>query len=191
MGLDEVVQIFATADFRWWVAGGRALALHVGDSWREHGDTDVGLCRRDAPAVLQVLAGWDLHVASVGVLTPWDGRPLVEAQNNLWCRRTPTSPWVLDILVGDGNDEWVYRRDPTVRRPWDEAVLTTAGRVPYLAPELQLLFKSRHPRPKDDLDASIVVPRLDPASRSWLADRLPGDHPWQPVLAARASESTK
>lgn len=181
MPVDEVVERFAGAEFRWWLAGGRALELHLGDCWRGHDDTDVGLCRRDARGILGVLSDWDLHVASKGALAPWNGRPLRAGENNLWCRRTQSSPWVLDIAICDGNDaEWVYRRDPGIRRPWIEAVLTGVDGVPYLAPELQLLFKSRHVRPKDEIDARVVIPRLAPERRSWLLRHLPGDHPWQP-----------
>jgi hypothetical protein len=93
---------------------------------------------------------------------------------------------VLDTAIGDGTaEEWVYRRDPSIRRPWAEAVLTTPHDVPYLAPELQLLFKSevRNLRPKDDLDAEEVVPRLSPARREALAGLLPADHPWQAITA--------
>jgi len=86
--------------------------------------------------------------------------------------------------VGSGTDDrWVYRRDETVTRSWHEAVLRSADGIPYLAPELQLLFKSKAPRAKDDVDAGHVVPRLEPARRRSLGALLPGDHPWQQLLA--------
>ncbi len=43
----------------------------------------------------------------------------------------------------------------------------------YLAPKLQLLFKAKNHRPKDDLDAATVIPELSPNGRSWLASHLP------------------
>ncbi len=45
-------------------------------------------------------------------------------------------------------------------------MLVTTDGVPYLAPELQMLFKSTAIRPKDDLDAAPVIPRLDPGRRA-------------------------
>lgn len=70
-------------------------------AWRDHDDVDVGVRRSDAPAVHRHLAGWDLHVVAGGVLSPWDGRPLDEAsaENNVWGRRTPTGPWVIDVQL--------------------------------------------------------------------------------------------
>lgn len=190
LSIDEVVALLGEASFRWWIAGGHALEAHVGRSWRSHDDTDVGIVRHDAGELTDVLAGWDVHVAAAGVLTPWDGGPLdaSRSQNNLWCRRSPAHPWCLDVLLGDGDDEsWIYRRDPTIRRPWAEAVLRDRSGTPYLAPELQLLFKSKSLRPKDDVDAHAVVPLLGPERRTRLASYLAPTHPWQLTIAeARA-----
>lgn len=185
LSVDEVVDVLAGAPFRWWVAGGRALELHLGRSWRPHDDLDIGIVGADAPALFQHLTGWAPSIAAGGRLSPWTGRPLVEAddENNLWWRRVPDGPWVLDVLVGRGDHaDWIHRRDPTIRVPWADAVLRSVGGVPYLAPELQLLFKAKDPRPKDDLDAEAVLPHLDPSKQGWLADRLPADHPWRPLL---------
>lgn len=183
--LDSVVDLFASASFRWWVSGGRALDLHVGRTWRHHEDTDVGIVRRDAGALHALLARWDLHVAAAGRLTRWHGAPLSVARphNNVWCRQSPNRPWALDVTIGEGSDRhWVFRRDPSVRVPWDAAILRTAAGVPYLAPELQLLYKSKAPRPKDDHDAREVIPALDDRQRRLLSQRLGADHPWQAHL---------
>jgi len=136
---------------RWWMGGGRALELHLDRSWRTHNDIDVGILRDHALAIIEVLPGWDIEIASSGVLTPWRGSALLAhaSQNNLWCRKGPEQPWCIDITIGEGDREfWVFRRDPTIRIPWPEAVLRSdpEGAVPR--PDLQLLFKSKDPRPK-------------------------------------------
>jgi hypothetical protein len=126
----------------------------------------------------------DLHVAAAGHLTRWQGQPLDAArhENNVWCRRASTGPWVLDVIIGEGTDRaWIYRRDPSVRVPWDLAVLQTAHGIPYLAPDLQLRFKSKGLRPKDDVDAAAVIPALDGHHRARLA-RLLEPGPWQHLL---------
>ena len=102
----------------------------------------------------------------------------------MWCRPDADAPWVLDVTLSEGSEQsWIYRRDPSVRRSWDLAVLRTADGVPYLAPELQLLFKSGGLRPKDDVDAEEVIPALDADQRRFLACHLGADHPWQRLLA--------
>jgi hypothetical protein len=57
--------------------------------------------------------------------------------------------------------------------------------VPYLAPEIVLLFKSRGARPKDNDDFAEVANLLDARRRRWLLDRIAPrypDHPWLPAL---------
>ncbi len=182
----ELVDVFAGARFRWWITGGVALELHTGRSWRAHADADVGICRVDAPALHDLLSDMHPYVAADGRLRPWDGGPLsgAHSENNLWVKREEGGAWWLDVAVGDGDErEWRYRRDPGVRRDWDDAVLHSADAVPYLAPEIQLLFKSKGLRAKDDLDAETVIPLLAPERRRWLRDHLPADHPWLGILA--------
>jgi hypothetical protein len=180
--VEQIVGLFVGAPFRWWIAGGKALELHAGTSWRPHEDSDVGICRADAVAAYQLLAGKGYHpfVAAGGRLTPWAGRPLAAAadahENNVWVRQELSGPWVLDLTIGDGNQSTC---DPSVRRPWTAAVLSTPDGVPYLAPEIQLLFKSKGLRDKDNEDARLVIPLLDENRRAWLRAALPASHPWQ------------
>jgi hypothetical protein len=184
--LVSVIDVFSSATFRWWISGGHALELHLGRAWRAHEDTDVGVVRRELRSVKAHLHRWDLHVAAAGQLSPWRGEPLDAArhQNNLWCRLGPDRPWVLDLTIGEGSEQrWIYRRDPTIQLPWDRAVLRTTDGVPYLAPELQLLFKSSAPHPKDNLDAAEVIAHLDAPRREHLARLLEPDHPWQRQLS--------
>lgn len=113
------MSLLSPARFRWWITGGRALDLHCGRSWRAHDDTDIGMLRRDLAALSALLVGWDLHVAAAGRLTPWRGGTLEvqRDENNVWCRRAPDEPWVLDVTIGEGSAQsWTYRRDPCLLR---------------------------------------------------------------------------
>lgn len=183
--LAELVALFAEAPCRWWVSGGLALELHAGRSWREHADTDVGVLRGDLDAVRTVLRGWDVAVASAGRLRPWQGEALSadRHENNLWCRRAADGPFELDVTVGAGDGAaWAYRRDPSLEVPWEQAVRTSRDGIPYLAPHLQLLLKSRAPRSKDHHDADEVLSTLAGAEVVSLASWLPSDHAWRWLL---------
>lgn len=183
--VEDVGLLFADAPFRWWISGGHALELHTGESWRSHSDLDVGICRSQAAETYVWLADWDLYLAAAGRLTPWDGRPLgaARSENNVWARESEDCPWRFDLTVGAGNAKgWVYRRDRSVTRLWNRAVLKSSSGLPYLAPDLQLLFKAKHPRPKDHVDAQQVIPTLDGEARRFLADHMSPEHPWQKLL---------
>jgi hypothetical protein len=185
LSVPEVAGLFGGAPFPWWVAGGRAIDLFVGRETRRHGDTDLQLLRRDQLAAQEALAGWDLHAADPpGTLRRWmPGEELRPPVNHVWCRRAPGAPWALQLMLAEAEDgRWLFRRDRRITRPIEQFGRRCADGVPYVAPEVQLLFKSRDPQSKDEADFA-ARPLLDPAARRWLADALslhaPG-HPWLP-----------
>lgn len=183
--VEQAGELFAGAPIRWWISGGHALELHTGDSWRSHEDLDVGVCSSQVEEAYGWLGDWELYVAAAGRLTPWDGRPLdaVGSENNVWAREAEDSPWRFDLTVGPGTTKkWLCRRDQSVTRPWDQAVLKSPSGIPYLAPDLQLLLKAKHPRTKDHIDAERVIPALDSEALRFLAQHLSPQHPWQSLL---------
>ncbi len=186
LSLEEVWELFTAAPFDWWVSGAVALELYAGRSWRSHADADAGLRRDQMQQVAAHMEAWELAVAAGGRLAPWDGAGLQDGQNNVWARRPGERVWRIDLTVGDGDDHrWIYRRDPRVTRPWAEAVLRTSDGIPFLAPDLQLLFKSKVTRPKDHQDAEEVIPLLNSESRGFLSTHLPTGHPWHHLLSRR------
>jgi hypothetical protein len=56
-------------------------------------------------------------------------------------------------------------------------ILRTAGGVPFQRPEIVLLFKAKHARPRDDGDLQAVLPALERERRAWLAEWLERIHP--------------
>jgi hypothetical protein len=76
------------------------------------------------------------------------------------------------------------RRDESIRRPYPEIVGVTADGVPYLVPEVCLLFKAKAVRDKDRADFDATLPRLSPAQRRWLHDALVTVHPGHEWISA-------
>lgn len=174
---------------RWWIAGGWAIDLHLGRQSRAHADVDVLFLRADQSQVQGHLAGWDLHAADPpGTLRPWsEGEHLAEGISDIWCRRSPSSPWSLQLMIDDAEDgAWVYRRDSRIRRPvaeLDGPASNSDHRV--LTPDVQLLYKSLNPRAKDEADFQSVRQYLDSSQRRWLRESLAviaPVHPWLAVL---------
>ena len=181
----EVAGVLDGVACRWWIAGGWAIDLHLGRQTRAHADVDVLFLRGDQLAVQQHLAEWDLHAADPpGTLRPWDDRELLAPGiHDVWCRRSPASPWALQLMIDHTeHDQWVYRRDASIRRPvaeLDGPASDTDRRV--LSPDIQLLYKSAAPRAKDEADFEAALAVLDASQRRWLRNSLavatPG-HPW-------------
>ena len=97
-------------------------------------------------------------------------------------------PTLLDFLLEEADgDRWCFRRQPAIARPLAEIGASTARGVPFIRPEIALLYKAKHLRFKDHRDFEASAPTLDAAARAWLATALaqahPG-HPWSPALNA-------
>ncbi|MGC5401791.1 nucleotidyltransferase domain-containing protein [Streptomyces sp. DT20] len=175
----------------WWIAGGYAVELAVGRAYREHGDVDVLLLRRDQLAVQRTLPGWEWWAADPpGTLRPWDSGEVLPADvHDIWCRPGPDEPWRVQFMLDDvAGDDWVFRRDPRIRLPLDRLGAVSGDGVPYVVPEVQLLYKSRSRRPKDELDFAAALPVLAAGQRSWLTEAITlaegADHPWAARLRA-------
>jgi hypothetical protein len=102
-----------------------------------------------------------------------------------WLRDPATGNYLLDVFrePHDG-DTWICRRDQTIRLPYSDIIRHTRNGIPYLAPELVLLFKAKHARPKDQADFDATVPHMTPAQREALAELLARAHPGHRWLGA-------
>jgi hypothetical protein len=150
----------------------RRPAARFGATRRHHEDTDVVVRIDDLDELRRALAGWHLWEAHEGALRPLlPGAALTDCCEQVWVRLDAGQPWRLDVLLdGSSNDdEWVLKRDASIRLPWDRA-LRAVDDVAYLRPEIALLHKARAGRPKDRSDLAADV--LEPDSRDWLADTL-------------------
>lgn len=180
----------------WWVAGGWALELHVASARRRirpHADLEIAILRRDERALFDHfaghLAGWQLcAVVRPGVLEDWDGRTLPRDVHQIWARRGAplppdphrfaADPTVIEIFFerADG-DTWSFRRWPSIARPLAAFGSTSARGVPFVRPEVALLYKAKHRRFKDQRDFDASAPTLDATGRMWLATALDEVHP--------------
>ena len=157
----------------WWIAGGWAIDLFLDRETRPHEDLDVGVLRRDVGEVLSSIPDWEAFEAKDGALTRLAHTTPRSEVNSLWCRRLGTQAWKLELMLDESEgDFWVYRRDPRVRRNLQSLVYHSSKGIPYLAPEVQLLYKAKHARPRDELDFKSVVPHLSGEARSWLHQSL-------------------
>jgi hypothetical protein len=180
----DAAELLRSLDAPWWIAGGWAIDLFLGHETRAHGDLDVAMLRGDEVTLRDALPDWDIHVVDEGSLRPWTGVPLQPHQHQFWMRRGAAGPWDMEILFEDHDDGgWICRRDYRVTGAVARFGRRTADGIPYVAPEIALLYKAKHfdlERNQRDFDAAL--PSLDAASRRWLFDALNIAHPEHPWL---------
>jgi hypothetical protein len=185
----EVAALFRSVSVPWWIAGGHAIEFAAGRRLRDHADIDVLLLRRHQLATQQALPGWEWWaVDPPGTLRQWAaGEHLPARVHDIWCRPGPDRPWRIQVMLDESAGlDWLSRRDPGIRRPIAHLGMISVDGIPYLAPEIQLLYKAKNPRPKDETDFTAVLPALTTGQRHWLGEALVrayGSHPWLPRLS--------
>jgi len=113
--------------------------------------------------------------------------------HDIWCRPGPAGPWRIQVMIDESSDgDWASRRNLGIRRPVAGIGKTGTDGIPYLAPEIQLFYKAKNLRPKDETDFTAVLPSLTREQRQWLSDaitRTHGDHPWRDRLSQAPAAS--
>ncbi|MBM7554351.1 nucleotidyltransferase domain-containing protein [Thalassobacillus pellis] len=167
----EAARRMAAFRGKWFIAGGWAIDLHIGEETRDHEDIEVAIFRGDQDELLHCLKGWNINIIEDKLLKPWNTSKYLElpiheihASNN---------NEQLEILLNEKEGEhWVYRREPIIRFPLTHMHLHSEQGIPYLNPEIVLLYKAKVTHPKDELDFEAVFPYLSERQKEWLKQAL-------------------
>lgn len=174
----------------WCVAAGWALDLFRGAQSREHGDLEIAVPAGGFGELRARFAEFVFDPVGSGVIWPGGGAEALAATFQTWLRDPATDAFLLDVFrePHDG-DTWVCRRDERLRLPYARVIEHTADGIPYMAPELVLLFKAKNQRRKDEADFARTLPLLDRDRRERLTEWLKLVHPghaWLVELATTA-----
>ena len=167
----------------WFFCGGCALDLFMGNPVRTRHDVDIGILRDEQDLLKKHFPGIDIYWVSPK--TKWHGERLELPVHEMYVH-VPGEP--LEVLLNEATErDWVYRRDARITRPIHKAVLTNEDTgIPFLTPEIVLLYKSKHMREKDIFDFNAVRAALSDGQRAWLKQSLDrvylGAHPWSAEL---------
>jgi len=183
----QVAELLAAFERPWCVAGGWAIDLFLGRVTRAHHDVEISILRADQFLLRRHLAGWEFEKAFPGPerrLEPWhEGQWLAVPVHEVRAHRQQGKPQALEIFLTDSSaQEWWYRRNPAIRRPLSLISARSDLGVPFLRPEVVLLYKAKNPREQDEADFQNARERLDEESRAWLRQAIAACHPGHPWL---------
>jgi hypothetical protein len=184
--VQTVAEELARFERPWYVSSGWALDLFLGRVTRVHSDVDVVIARTDQVILQQHLdaRGWKFMTPLKGQLEPWPLHMLLEMpRHQIHAHREGS---FIDILLSDiEHGVWRYRRKPSVIRTVEQLSYKTDQGIPFLAPEIVLLFKSKNTGHKDRLkdpgDFEKVYTHLEPEGRArlrWALVTTEPTHPW-------------
>ncbi|MEV6304260.1 hypothetical protein AB0M02_32975 [Actinoplanes sp. NPDC051861] len=181
----EVARRLAGAEVPWYVAAGWALDLFRGGQSRTHHDIEVGVPAGRFAEIRSRFPGLVFDAVGDGRIREAASAEDLAETHQTWLRDPATGDYLLDVFrePHDG-PTWICRRDPSLRLPYASIIHHTPDGIPYLIPELVLLFKAKATRPKDQADFEGVLPLLSAAQRSALAGWLTRVHPAHAWLAA-------
>ncbi|HYS71165.1 MAG TPA: hypothetical protein VEM95_01970 [Thermoplasmata archaeon] len=179
----EVARLMRGFPRPWYIAGGWAIDLFLGRETREHDDIDVAILRADQAQLRTHLGAWAFEQVVEGGRLPWAegewlGPPLHEVH------ATSKDAATIEFLFNESSSTaWHFRRNPAITQRLDRIGMRTSAGVPFLAPEIVLLFKAKAPAAKDTRDFESVRTALGPQPWQWLRDALEAVHPGHPGLS--------
>jgi len=197
----ELADRLSGLDGPWYIAGGWAIDLYLGGQRRDHKDVDIAIFRQDQLAIQAYFLdrGWKLwkYIGDSERVEPWSvGEQLTLPDRGIFAEPLDVAMPRMDILLSEQNgDRWYYHVDSRITHPIKTLGLRSDLGVPFLSPEIVLLFKARHVsiehpydlahQETDQKDFQDVRRFLTAERRAWLAEAirlLYSNHPWLPYL---------
>jgi hypothetical protein len=180
---EEVAQRLASVKTRWYVVAGWALDLFQGRQTRTHDDIEIGVPADGFDDIRGALSSYEFDVVGSGRRWPLADQAF-GTHFQTWARDPRTNVYHLDVFRDPHDGEtWLCRRNQAIRVPYDNAVRFNDDAIPYMSPEIVLLFKAKATREKDQTDFEAVLPLLNERQVEWLRTNLRVVHPGHPWLS--------
>lgn len=156
----------------WFIAGGWAIDLFLGKETREHKDLEIALFRKDQLNLKEYLKEWDFKKVVKGEFHNW-GNEFLELPTHEIHATNKLNGDNIEILLNETKDNnWIFRRDLRISSPLDLVWSYSDTGIPYLNPEIVLLYKARNTREKDHQDFYTIKDYLDNEKKQWLRSAL-------------------
>lgn len=172
----------------WFFAGGWAIDLFLGRRRRFHKDVDIAVFRSDQTELWRVLRDRNPRKLNNGEFQAWrSGESLAPSEFQVFSKSWSKDELEWEFLLEGGSPErWVFRRNPKIWLPAENAYKQTSDGTPFLAPEIVLLFKAKFVaaadsgnsfteelgRRNDEEDFHDAMEAMDSSSRDWLESAI-------------------
>lgn len=170
----------------WFFAGGWAIDLFIGRETRQHQDIEIALFRKDQLNLKEYLKEWEFKKVIKGKFYAWENEFLELPVHEIHALNKPNGE-KLEVLLNETKDnDWKFRRDLRISYPLKSVWSYSDTGIPYLNPEIVLLYKVKNTRDKDHQDFMAILEKLDDDNKKWLQDAIQlhePEHKWLQYLA--------
>ena len=184
----KVKSLLVNFNAPWFIAGGWALDLFLGTVTRPHHDIEIAVFRQDQLALQTYLPDWEfvkIVPGKPGQKAEWRrGEYLSLPIHEIHAISPDDRRFEIEILLNESSeDRWIFRRNHQITCPLTRVGCKTDDKIPYLSPEVVLLYKAKNPSPKDEADFSRALEALGHDRRRWLKQSINANHPGHPWLS--------
>ncbi len=172
----KVKNIMDKFGFPWFIVGGWAIDLFIGEETRVHDDLDIGIYRKNQMHLYRYFETSKKYFinnkSKIGKheKKEWNKEYLQLPIHEIYVEYKGME---LEVLLNERDeDNWVYRRDKEIKLDDRKAILFTEKRIPYLCPEAVLLYKTKELREKDCEDIANASRKMNLTQVKWLIDNI-------------------
>jgi len=204
-------QFLKNGGFEYTFCGGFAIELFLNRSIRKHGDIDISVFWNDRNKIILYMQslGWQVYEMYSGGIAHHitDIKNQIKAKRNIFCfkdgcelvrliAQSDKDMYYLDfnhreqkelnfieyLFNNNSVNSFLYARNEDISLPLSKAILSQSE-IPYLAPELVLLYKSTETeREGYQLDYNSAMAEMNTEQKLWLQAALktmnPSGHKW-------------
>ncbi|MDO8685319.1 MAG: GNAT family N-acetyltransferase [Clostridiales bacterium] len=204
--ITEANELLKNGSFDYAFCGGFAIELFLNRTIRKHGDIDVSAYWQDRDKIILFMQslGWDVYEMCGGGIAHHitDIKHQIKAKRNIFCFKNgcslvklspqdeadmyyldfdhsgQTKLDFIEFLFNNRSAEaFLYARNKNIILSISKAIMTRSG-IPYLAPELILLYKSTDTeREGYQLDYDSAMTKMTAEQKGWLQAALKAMNP--------------
>jgi len=181
----SVTSLMSGFNKTWFFAGGWAIDLFIGRETRQHKDIEIALFRKDQLCLKEYLKEWDFKKVVKGEFYPWENEFLELPIHEIHALNKSNGDKLEVLLNETQDDHWRFRRDLTISLPFKSVWSYSDAGIPYLNPEIVLLYKVKNTREKDHQDFMAIIDNLDDERKKWLQHTIQlhePEHKWLQFL---------